>query len=111
MLLFAFASVLFRMVHIQRSAQWMLQQSASQQPVSRYMAPRRNAIVSMLVVSKHHDEEGGGRYQQGLCKLGAAIDRFASIDRVVMLVRLQARSPPPLSRWTCADGLHIRCCP
>jgi hypothetical protein len=58
----------------------------------------------MLVISKEEEEDGGGRYQQGLCKLGAAIDRFASIDRVLMIVRLvpssSATSQLDLCGWT-----------
>jgi hypothetical protein len=90
----AFSTVIFRMLHIQQSARFLLQRIEF--PSSRYAAPKRYAVVSLLTPS---DAQGGNmRYQQGLCKLGTAIDRFASIERVLML--LASATPLDLCGWT-----------
>lgn len=56
-------------------------------PFARYITPSHNetssryyAVVSLFVANPN------GMYMAALCKLGAAIDRYASIDRVVLVV-------------------------
>ena len=70
------------------SAYGMLERIRSE-PVDLYIAPRRTntsssayAIVSIFIVNGFDNR----RYLEGLCKLKAAIDRYASIDKVLLIL-------------------------
>jgi lipopolysaccharide biosynthesis glycosyltransferase len=52
-------------------------------PITPYIASKKYAIVSLLVLDGFDQRQ---YYLEGLCKLSIAIDRYAAIDKVLMVV-------------------------
>jgi hypothetical protein len=80
----AIAPVFFFIVHIfyVQHSTFRLLEGIGNQPINLYIAPKQYAIVSIFIANGFDNN----LYLQSLCKLNVAINRFASIDKVLMIL-------------------------